>query len=396
MEIRLKKTFIYNLFLFYNILNEVKHNSKAIAIVLSLIEFMQVSYFSFQIRFRFLWDTRLLPYISILRFFNKGFSVTDDDYKIYFFLASAFLILFFLLFLFLFYKVSQNKVNILLMKIFSTYVLVFNSILFIPYMILFLRVVDCTNNGQTQIENIACWKGQFFFYYIISIIMIVYMICFGLVSSVLMTNFIPGNFHSNNNYNTSKISSSYFESLSFFKKVILTCIFTLRNPFGNYTIWILTVIKFLLFATENIYLIRIYPFFNKHYTKIQKVYRTLELFNSSIVLIGLIIGGEFIGSMYLVLVGSISIIICQLILEKDVLKSFMNSNKKIHPENEVRKLIYLIDLFDNPSNMDNYIIARSIIILQKENDDISNHASKGLINELTQIIEDSTSLAKCK
>lgn len=379
-----ENTFKYHLYLLFNILSEIKCVNSGFTVVVLFLEFLQMSYFSFQKQFENLWESNLQPIIKIFKYSYYGFAY--EDFILTFYFKLVLLLSFLLLYLYVFYLVAHNRTFILISKILSFYIHIFNFILITPFLSSFVQGIDCSNRNFIN-DNIECWTNIYYVYFIVSIVLIIYMVFSGIIISYLSSSFIPGS--------KGKICYSNYETYFFIKKVILIIIFSVEIPFGKYTVWILTIIKTCLFGAEYTYLVRFQPFFDDFYYKLSKIFRSLELYYSVIVFVSLVINGDFKGGLYLVLVGSFTIIIYQIYIERNELNQYLINSAKTTPNTEIKRLLFLIRLFEG-NCPENYTLGRAIILLQNNSDEVFNDSSKTLLKEISQLIEESHSIVECK
>jgi hypothetical protein len=384
-----KGTFKYKMFLLFNTLNELKKSTSEIfLIILLVVESLQISYLSFENQFSHLWDKRLKPMISILKYLFYGLVGYYDDFdffKIYFFIILVIFISGILTLCYLYYKISNNKVEVRSFFIFSLYASAFNQVLIVPFMVLLLSIVDCKNN-TTQILNVNCFTTETYFYYTCALVFLLLIIIFGLVLCLFNSDFTPTDCQA-------KISSSYYSILNLLKKVLLVILFSLETPFSQYNLWILGVVQLILTSWDFIYLITEQPFFNDKCFRLIRILRSLELFYAVIVFVCLFLGDNYHGHLYLMIIGITMIILVNVIVEKNKFSKFMRFTNKLIPEEEVKKLLFFVGLFENSTEVENYSLGRAVILLQENNTELLNHSSKLVLEQLTSVIEEVNSIS---
>lgn len=376
---------IYNTILLFNFMEQISSNSKIFIIILHLIEFFQIAYFSFQNQFIQFWDGRLYPIIKVFQYFHFGFIDYEHDFlffQIFFFSLIFIIVILLLMFLFLMIKLFQNKFSIIVTQIFCFGMIIFNHIIIIPLGVLLIKILDCSSNSNSQIQGLTCFNEIFYLYYILSFVIFICMIFLG-----FLTNFLLCSFNPNKSKLKGKMCTSRYELYFFIKKILLIIVFTLQNPFSTYSVWILLVLNFILSSADYLYLISIQPYFNLFYMKCLKLFRSIELFYSIIVLVCLIINSDYKGDLFLVLIGGFTIAIYQILYKDNQIKYYLNNTEKITVDNSIKKLLILLNFFDNSNETKNYLQGRAIILLQKNTEDLSNEVSRYLIDELSNIIE---------
>ena len=391
-ETKRKNDWKNNLFLMYNSFILLDIRSHLFFYIISTIESLQILYFPFKSIYESLWDDRLKPIIKTLEIFHYIIPYYEKDqylYRIVFFCFFVFILIFISANFFCYYLITCNKVNVNFSRILAFLNLIFNPLLLIPFGNICLKSVDCINDGS-KITLLTCFSGIQIFYFSMSIILIITIFIFSIISSSLIVCNYPENMFN------SKIVCSRYDVYFTIKKMILLIIFGFEDLFGKYSLWLIAILSLIINISDYIYIVYKSPYFNQVYQKMMCTLRAIELFYSFIILMCLLIRNRFLGSLTMVILSTISIILFQIFYKKNTVKFYLNTKAKPTEEIITHKILYLLNLFNNSNNLENYSLGRALILMQDKNDELANDSTKLLLDEIAEKLAEETEYLQCK
>ena len=375
-----------SIFYLYNIVKQVEFVSITKILILAIIECLQILYFCFSKIFENVWDSRLESLFKIIRYFNYGFILEDIDknfFRIFFFIEQGLFVVFILSFVLLFISLKTNSFSKFYTILVSNTICLFNHVFVIPITGIYLRILYCANMVPI-IKGYVCFKDSHIFYYTFALVMIIILIVFSLLNSKFLVNFTP----SSKNY-TGKICDSNYEVYFALKRILLVILFTYKEPFGKYSLWMLGIILFIVHLVEFLYLLFFNPYFSNLYYKILLATRSIWLYFSLIIMISIFTNKTFTGELVMFLLGLISIIMFFFVFKEDKLQKYLESTVKINSSIALKRLFYLTELFSSNNEVENYTLARALIIIQELNDTTEINLTKANLSALIDKIEES-------
>ncbi|EAS00830.2 PAS domain S-box protein (macronuclear) [Tetrahymena thermophila SB210] len=183
--------------IFYEYLYTILRNDDQSILInfsLTLIQYFQIYYFAFHPAVISIWNQSNASKISsafgfpgIIHIYR---STSVMVYQAFFYIAMITVILFFFIFLYSFITLArQRTVGTLLLNIQQLIINCFLTILYVPFMDIFISFLNCESvNGVLSLNiysSIQCWNGMHIFYATGSIIALVILEIFSYVFSIL-------------------------------------------------------------------------------------------------------------------------------------------------------------------------------------------------------------------
>lgn len=361
---RVQKHILTPVFALMNYISESSsYSSKFIFATLITIESLQILYFSFYGLFAQYWDSELSWLQRIVTDCHYFFPGLKSDMLIFKTLLSVYIFLLTTIGIFLvsamLILVRNKKIPNFVVFILKQFLMLI-PITFIPFLTLFLQIMKC-QDGIFQMNSSIdyCWSPEHFGLFCVCFIYVICLLGFSLV----MTSLNSSATSTNQNYQSQLISSNY-DMIFLVKKIVLVFAYEFSQYFQNYSNWILALLN-LIFSFSN-FLILLFnkPYFNAAIQKTQLALRGIELFSSIFLVLNLIISGDlqYKGTLSLIVLGFGMISFYFLIFSNDRLEFYLQESK-LTPSRIIKKIVFMINWFEDNSKRENYTIGRALVIV---------------------------------
>ena len=385
------------IFSLMNYLFESSKNSKFLYILIAFIECLQLLYFSFHgIYFKY-WSKDLNWFKTILLDIHYLAPTIKTSYLVYQLITISYIVILLSLIICFIYAKSILVLNKKLNKVVKYYLqifLIFQSILFIPITSCFIQALKCktdifktsyNNYNNTYIysdelnvsesiyvsDTVECYTLDHYVYFFFSLVFILFFIAYSYFTCDLQTYASI----SSKSYKSRHLFSDY-EKIFLLKKLALVFIFEFSDYYIDYRLWIMALLNLIFSFSSFIIIYTSRPFLNNLSYKINFLFRGLELYSVLLLIIILIINPNisntnnnnnnsdyFIGSFTSVIIGFTFISILFISINSYNLKKYLNNNK-ITASSIVKKIAYLLSLYENDSKPENYSLARSLMFIE--------------------------------
>lgn len=371
-----KASKLYQIFSLINYLNERSNTSTITLILITIIESLQIQYFSFSGKFNDFWDVHLKWFQRIIKMCHYLIPQMKFDYflfKMSFFIYVVLMYLFLFLFIQSMRRLYRNKEVNQLILIYLNIYLLFQPILFIPFLTNFIQLFICK-------DLFSCWSLENIILMSISLISIIQLLIFSFFTCDLVSNVSLSKISFK-----SKIISSNFQRIFLLKKAFLVFAYEFSDYFTEYNIWILSILNLIFSFSSFLILYVEKPFFERNTQFINITLRATELFGSVVLLINIGINdinqsdvsnndNTGILSLSLFLLGICSIIIYFFINRDERIEEYL-TQKSSSCEKVIKNIFLLLKWFED-EHKESYTIGRAMILVENEKLQFnSNHSS---------------------